>query len=75
VVVVQVLRLLPQSRLLLVAPSNLAADLLAQRLLESGRPKSEMMRVRGIVDGTTAPGDKQARGTSVQFEGFRLRLG
>lgn len=39
------LRLLPESRLLLVAPSNLAADLLAQRLLGSGRPKSEMLRV------------------------------
>lgn len=56
------LRLLPQSRLLLVAPSNLAADLLAQRLLESGRPKSEMMRVRGIVDGTTAPGGQAISG-------------
>jgi hypothetical protein len=44
--VVQVLRLLPLSRLLLVAPSNLAADLLAQRLLGSGRPQSEMLRVR-----------------------------
>jgi hypothetical protein len=42
---VQVLRLLPESRLLLVAPSNLAADLLAQRLLGSGRPKSELLRV------------------------------
>jgi hypothetical protein len=41
----QVLKLLPSSRVLLVAPSNLAADLLAQRLLSSGRPKSEMMRV------------------------------
>jgi hypothetical protein len=39
------LRLLPSSRLLLVAPSNLAADLLAQRLLNSGRPKSEVLRV------------------------------
>lgn len=39
------LRLLPESRLLLVAPSNLAADLLAQRLLGSGRPKSQMLRV------------------------------
>ncbi|WIA14327.1 hypothetical protein OEZ85_002857 [Tetradesmus obliquus] len=41
----QVLKLLPRSRLLLVAPSNLAADLLAQRLLASGRPKSEMLRI------------------------------
>lgn len=41
----QVLRLLPDSRLLLAAPSNLAADLLALRLLQSGRPKSEMLRV------------------------------
>jgi hypothetical protein len=40
-----VLRLLPESRLLLVAPTNLAADLLAQRLLASGRPKSELVRV------------------------------
>jgi hypothetical protein len=30
---------------LLVAPSNLAADLLAQRLLGSGCPPSEMLRV------------------------------
>lgn len=41
----QVLKLQPSARLLLVAPSNLAADLLAQRLLQAGRPKSEMMRV------------------------------
>lgn len=41
----QVLRLRPESRVLLVAPSNLAADLLAQRLLGSGRPKSDMLRV------------------------------
>jgi hypothetical protein len=41
----QVLRLLPSSRLLLVAPSNLVADLLVQRLLRSGRPKSEVLRV------------------------------
>uniref|UniRef100_A0A383WFR0 RNA helicase n=1 Tax=Tetradesmus obliquus TaxID=3088 RepID=A0A383WFR0_TETOB len=41
----QVLKLLPSSRLLLVAPSNLAADLLAQRLLAAGRPKSEMLRI------------------------------
>jgi hypothetical protein len=40
-----VLKLLPSSRLLLVAPSNLAADLLAQRLLKSGCPKSEMLRI------------------------------
>jgi len=41
----QLLALQPSSRLLLVAPSNLAADLLALRLLQSGRPASEMLRV------------------------------
>lgn len=40
----QVLKLF-DTRLLLVAPSNLAVDLLAHRLLAAGRPKSEMMRV------------------------------
>lgn len=43
--VLQVLRYHPTSRLLLVAPSNLAADLLAQRLIKAGRPKSELLRV------------------------------
>eukprot|EP00878_Enallax_costatus_P003269 GHUV01003472.1.p1 GENE.GHUV01003472.1~~GHUV01003472.1.p1 ORF type:complete len:563 (+),score=190.19 GHUV01003472.1:2226-3914(+) len=41
----QVLRKVEGSRLLLVAPSNLAADLLAQRLIKAGRPKSEILRV------------------------------
>lgn len=41
----QVLALQHSSRVLLVAPSNLAADLLALRLLEAGRPQSEMLRV------------------------------
>lgn len=41
----QLLALQPSSCLLLVAPSNLAADLLALRLLQSGRPASEMLRV------------------------------
>jgi hypothetical protein len=41
----QVLRLQPSSRVLLMAPSNNAADLLAQRLLAAGRPRSEMARV------------------------------
>lgn len=52
--VVQVLQLLPLSRLLLVAPSNLAADLLAQRLLGSGRPQSEMLRVRASCQSCTS---------------------
>jgi hypothetical protein len=42
----QVLKLHPSSRLLLIAPSNNAADLLAERLLAAGRPKSEMARVQ-----------------------------
>lgn len=43
----QVLRCreLPAARLLLVAPSNLAADLLAERLLKAGCPKSCLLRV------------------------------
>jgi hypothetical protein len=36
---------LPTARLMLVAPSNLAADMLAERLLKTGCPKSSMMRV------------------------------
>eukprot|EP00775_Hariotina_reticulata_P012972 gene12972-13101_t len=38
-------RQLPTARLLLVAPSNLAADLLADRLLSAGCPPSSMLRV------------------------------
>lgn len=44
-ITLQVLRHDPTSRLLLVAPSNLAADLLAQRLMRAGRPRSELLRV------------------------------
>ncbi|KAF6260076.1 hypothetical protein COO60DRAFT_1700525 [Scenedesmus sp. NREL 46B-D3] len=45
----QVLKLLPSSRLLLVSPSNLAADLLAQRLLQSGRPKPRGDLLDGLL--------------------------
>lgn len=41
----QVLRVHASSRLLLVAPSNSAADLLALRVLDAGRPSSELLRV------------------------------
>ena len=43
----QVLRTSPSSRVLVCAPSNSAADLLALRVLgpTGGRPKSEMLRV------------------------------
>ena len=45
--IVQVLRTSPSSRVLVCAPSNSAADLLALRVLgpTGGRPKSEMLRV------------------------------
>ena len=35
----------PGARLLLVAPSNTAADMLAERLLSTGVPKSQLLRV------------------------------
>lgn len=41
----QVLRLVAGARLLLAAPSNSAADLLAQRLLASGAQRSRLLRV------------------------------
>jgi hypothetical protein len=47
----QVLALMPRvrtdlgARLLLVAPSNTAADMLAERLLGTGMPKSQLLRV------------------------------
>jgi hypothetical protein len=33
------------SRLLLIAPSNSAADLLAERMLNAGTPRSELARI------------------------------
>ncbi|KAG2483250.1 hypothetical protein HYH03_017848 [Edaphochlamys debaryana] len=44
-VAVQLLRADPSSCLLLVAPSNSAADQLMERLLGAGRPLSELLRV------------------------------
>ncbi|PNH10015.1 putative helicase [Tetrabaena socialis] len=41
----QVLKVLPASSLLLVAPSNSAADQLFQRLRDAGHPLSEMLRI------------------------------
>jgi hypothetical protein len=41
----QLLRTDTRARLLLVAPSNSAADQLFERLLDAGRPHSELFRV------------------------------
>ena len=43
--IIQVLRATPSSRVLICAPSNSAADLLALRVLAGGRPSSEMLRI------------------------------
>ncbi|PNH11314.1 putative helicase [Tetrabaena socialis] len=47
----QVLRVLPASSLLLVAPSNSAADQLFQRLRDAGHPLSEMLRICAYTRG------------------------
>ncbi|KAG2499969.1 hypothetical protein HYH03_002254 [Edaphochlamys debaryana] len=44
-VAVQLLKADPSAALLLVAPSNSAADQLMERLLRAGRPRSELLRV------------------------------
>ncbi len=54
----QVLRVYPSSKLLLAAPSNDAADLLALRLLGAGRPKSEILRINAYQRGKEALHEK-----------------
>ena len=43
--IIQVLRAKATNHVLICAPSNSAADLLALRVLGGGRPKSEMLRI------------------------------
>ena len=42
----QVLRSNPNAIIILAAPTNSAADLLAERILDAGRPPSELLRVQ-----------------------------